>query len=256
MSANVIDSGAGGGLRGEEVALLLLLVVMVLAVFGSAVLHRDKAAVWKPTVMYALLYVYYFIIGPVVAVFFGETRVGVVDFRPYFQSAWLAGVVSFISFNIGYICGSGTSFNRIMRVDRGRFDKVYWPFLIGLGVLVGVGVLFVVSQVGFGIVQSGKDERLGAVVGGVASGYLYMLIDLGVLLGVMVLGRWVEKRRVGFLVFYVVLVVVMFSVYIKIGFRGRVVVFVLASYICFYLLKRKRPGVVSVGLIGLGVLFL
>ena len=231
-----------------EICLVCLMTLLVAAPYWSAYRSPDRTWFWNPLVLFAAVFAYYFVVGPLVSLMLGNTYGYGLDLRGLMGKAWLAGILGLGSIYVGFAIKTRPVRTRLVAVLDAPLRKRLW---LNLGVLAGLGLTGFLycawvsgqslGQLLLPFHQGGGEEDSVEQVGLAAGNYLFLLINCfipGACLLVALTDRQPLRRRF-WLVGLPVMVVLLF--YLSVAFRHRIITLVLACAATAYLLRRQRP---------------
>lgn len=250
-------------MKAHELLLLLLLAGLVAGPFLAAYRSRDYSLFWSPLTMFAAVFSYYFLIGPLIALAMGTTSFYGQDFREEMWKPWLAGLLGLASIYGGFAIRTKKFEVRLSPVlSRPQSVRLYWAcgIMLALGVLGFAYVAYLSGRpwwtmllpVSSGLGDMSSIEREGFAAGN----YVFLLINLFIpglcLLTVGTLNRplWQRALLIGVPALLVVLA------YTSIAFRHRIVVLLLSVVATLYLQRGKRPMPWTLVLGAAGIVFL
>ena len=247
-----------------EIALVGILILLIGGALGVAYRSRDQTLFWNPLTLFAAIFAYYFVVGPLLALGFGSTFFYGIDFRPMMWKPWLAGLLGLAAIYAGFAIRTKRFASRLAAGFHPALRKrlrAYCLILFGLG-LVGFAydayvsgqslamlLLPVHSGTGFDAGPSGRE--------GLAAGnYLILLINVFIpamcLLTALNVHQPLPKR----LLFVVLPATQVALFYASLGFRHRIVILILSMTATTYLLRRKRPNPGALLLGGAGIVLM
>jgi len=247
-------------LRGAEFYYLATIVVVIFVIIASNFFHKDPLRLWSPMTMVSVIILYYGVVGPLLAIANEDTFYRLIDHRSYFQDSWevlLLGVCStLLGFNLittyrgedEFVDGAGQ--DQKDDVNYLLFGKRFLGVsLICIFLIVGSGGL--ISQVQ--VVNSVQGSMLAGE--GIFRNYLMHTVDL--LIGaacLMAIAKLRDKENVWWLVFIVAFSI---AVFLKQGFRWRVVVLAISVYATYHIYLKKKVNLIPViALVLFGVFFM
>jgi oligosaccharide repeat unit polymerase len=158
-------------LSGTEILLLLALCASIATVLGRAYFHADKAELWSPMSMISVVYIYYCVVGTIMAVIDNGFIFRLTDHREFLDSALLGALLSFCATWFGFSVYSNIKIKPLQPVKNyallssdARFVFFWAVFLLVL--FVGPNFIY---KINFMERQTDVDY---SGVGGSFSGYL------------------------------------------------------------------------------------
>ena len=242
-----------------EITLIVVLGLLVAAPLYIGFTTKDKTVFWNPLTIFATVFAYYFLIGPLIALSTGNTIAYEQNFRDVMWKPWLAGVVGLGSIYAGFaipVFKTGRKYSEIFDDERRIQVRKFCFILFGLGMVgfayfaiaTGRSPLSILNPIAGASANTGSDQQAIA-----AGNYLFLLINTFIPALCMWYALNADKPvlmrllLVGFPVMFVVFF------YTTLGFRHRIVILSLALSATAYLTQRKRPnpGTLLLGVIGL-----
>lgn len=242
----------------HESAVVLLLALTVLAIAAYSLTARSAFQFWNPLLLFAAVYAYYFLIGPLIAVVTGNTILPPVDYRQFMISGWIAGLIGLWSTCLGFFIPPLRIASRIFRPDDRAFDR-RWPLLFIVAVIItSAGIVYVGSTIGLNpfSITAGDGRTAQTATVTALSGYLTCMMNGGFLVIALALARGRGRSLSRFTWLASGLLGAFFLVYAKVGFRGRIVVAMTVAFACFYLLRSRRPSLWVISAWGTAILIM
>jgi O-antigen polysaccharide polymerase Wzy len=240
----------------------IALVSVLVALTGGAVLvayrSKDKTLFWNPLTMFAGTFTYYFIIGPLLALGFGQTTMYGIDLRDVMWKPWLAGAVGLASIYVGFSIRIKIPKKRLVEGMTPAVKAVLkrsFILLFGLG-LVGFAYDAYVSGLPITTmlmpVHRGLADDVSAVEreGFAAGNYLLLLIDAFIPALCVLCAATVELPLIYRLLAVGIPALQVELFYASWGYRHRIITLLVSLAATTFLLRGKRP---SPGLILVGV---
>jgi len=222
-----------------EIILVLMIVALIAYPLVKGYRARSSVELWSPLLVFAAVYTYYFLIGPLSARALHMTQVIRVDASPYYHLGWLAGLVGLAS--------------------------VYLGFRIPIERYIGIGPQLLAPSVGKVSAIGKCSLLLGAMgmlswaiggaegVGGAFANYVFRLTDL--LLVYYATAIWRYRTRPIMALLCVGIPFAMAGVgFMHIGFRGPIVGHGIAVVFLWYIIRDERPRLATVLIGGLGII--
>jgi hypothetical protein len=232
-----------------EILLVGVLAVLIGGPFWVSYRSKDKTLFWSPLTMFAGVFSYYFLIGPLIALGFGTTSFYGIEFRPMMWKPWLAGLLGLGSIYLGFAIRTKQFRARLATgLAAQQRRRLGWAFavflalgLLGFGYVTytsGQSLLSMLLPVHSGAADIATAEREGFAAGN----YVFLLINLFIP-GICLLVALTAERPLIHRIFIIgapVLIVMLF--YTSIGFRHRIVVLLVSLAATAHLLRGKRPS--------------
>lgn len=247
-----------------EIALVAGLLVLIGGAFVTAYRSPDKTLFWNPLTLFATLFAYYFVFGPLVALATHNTILYGFDLRDMMWKAWLAGLLGLGSIYLGFAIRVRRFHVRLVPNFGPELRKKFRKPLIILFGLGFVGFLYDAYVSGHSLAElllpwhSGEGlESTGTERQGVAAGsYLFLMINVFIPAMCLLAALLAEKNKIkSFLLVGLPALQVAFF-YTSVGFRHRIVILILSLTATFYLMRRSRPSPGTLGLGSLGIVLL
>lgn len=217
---------------------LELVTVAAIALTCIAILVRNwivgASEVWAPNSLIAILYLYYVVVGPLYFVINQKTDFLGINLRDHFGLAWLASLISLLSFVIGYGALSPPRKPNHFEINRSDAEKLMFLSL-------GAAIFALLYQ------------RL-VSEGGVMSGYLINSINLSIPGAILAMLLYMREKSLKHGIIFSGITILAMSFFLYSGFRFRIVWLFLALLAAFYLWRRVRPNPLLIA--GLGVILL
>ena len=232
-----------------EIILVGVMTLLVAAPFGIAYRSKDQTLFWNPLTLFATVFAYYFVVGPLISVAFHHTFAYGMDLRDMMGNAWMAGILGLGSIYAGFAFKVRPYRTKLVEKLGAPLRKRLWTnyaLLAGLGLVGFLYCAYVSGQSLADLLQpfhqsaeeAGNAEREGLAAGN----YVFLLINLFIpascLLAVLTHGKPLKQRI--WIVGLPVLAVALF--YMSVAFRHRIVTLILSLAATIYLLQRKRPA--------------
>lgn len=232
-----------------EIVLSSVMTLLVAVPFWIAYRSRDQTWFWNPLTLFATVFAYYFVVGPLLSLWFQNTYAYGIDLRNMMGKAWLAGILGLGSIYAGFAIKAPPYQTKLVKKAGPALRRQLWvcfAILAGLGLLgfaycaylSGQSLIEVLLPFHRGAVDATAVEREGLAAGN----YVFLLINVFIpaLSLLAVLTRFRPRPQRILLVGGVAVIVVLF--YMSIGFRHRIVTLLLSLAATLYLLQRKRPS--------------
>jgi O-antigen polysaccharide polymerase Wzy len=210
--------------------------------------NREKTLFWSPLTIFAAVYCYYFLIGPLICLRLGQTVAYNMDFRDSMWKAWLAGTLSLASIYTGFAV-SIFHFKRRLAPEITSSHKTQLRlFCFALAAMGLVGFAYYVITTGRSVIAiltplAPSSENLANSSSGLAAGnYLFLLINAftpAICIWYVLNANKSFLARL-FLVGLPAVLVVFF--YTTLGFRHRIIIMAAALAATIFLLRGTRPN--------------
>jgi hypothetical protein len=251
-------------MKNLEVPIVVLLFLLVLGPFVVAYRSKDKALFWNPLTMFAAVFAYYFLVGPLVALWFGVTSIYGVDLRDVLWKPWLGGVLGLASI----YCGFAIRTKKVhVKLQEGNTERIREILLTCFIVLFGLGVLgfaydaFVsgrpILSMLMPIHRGGEVDVAEAEREGFAAGN-YLLLLIGAFIPAMCV-LCAATSRLPLLMQLIVVGIPALQVelfYSSWGYRHRIVSMLTSVAATGFLMRGRRPSLIALFLSTAGVVLL
>lgn len=244
-------------MSGEELTLVFSIGVLIGLILTDGISSKDPHQLFSPLPVFALFFLFYFLLGPLIAVANDNTFFVGRDFRSLFVEAWLAGFVSLLAIWFGYSNPVVASFSSrpFEIVNLPRFVRIGQAFLLFgvVSTLVWLTYAGVVLNI-FGTTIGGElavDLEQASRVNYFYHGMNLVFIGTFMLLAADAIPRSLAVAALLFITL----------VFVAIGFRYRLLIIFGCAFILWFLRTNRRPhpafilvlavfAFVSFGLIG------
>jgi hypothetical protein len=233
-----------------EIALVGTLLVLVGGAFFVAYRSPDKTMFWSPLTMFAAVFAYYFLFGPLISLGFGVTSIYGIDLRDVMWKPWLAGIAGLASIYGGFaIPTKQVRLKLVEGITPGMQSILVRSFciLFGLGV---VGFVYDAYVSGQPLAMMLMPIHSGSAVdvsdaereGFAAGNYLLLLIGAFIPAICILCAATAKLPSIArlFIVGIPALQVELF--YASWGYRHRIVTLLTSLAATSYLLRGKRPS--------------
>ncbi|HLF34049.1 MAG TPA: O-antigen polymerase [Cyclobacteriaceae bacterium] len=233
----------------EENVYVLSMLVISVTILVKNYRQRNPLEFWSPLTVISLIYFYYVLVGPLLAIRNNETYFRFIDHREYVVYAWRISFIGLIGIISGFTLGrKKTIYNHVESEIHSEKDNVkkngFRLFLIGLlGLTIFSGLGGVINKVSFWDINA--FARPGYE--GAFRNYFLHAIDFFIP-AIVILFIYVIKRKFSVFWFLVFLFLAL-AVYTKEGFRWRYVVLGLSLMITYYCVVHKKPGLILITVI-------
>jgi hypothetical protein len=233
-----------------EIGLVGVLMLLIGGAFVAAYRSRDQTMFWSPLTLFAAVFAYYFVVGPLLALGFGSTSAYGVDFRPMMWKAWLAGLLGLASIYAGFAIRTKRFKDRLVAGIPPELRRRFWRYFFALAGLGAVGFVYLAYVSGQSLATLllpihgglGLDLSSSEREGLAAGNYLLLLINVFIpamcLLSALQLDQPLPRR----LLLVILPAVQVAFFYASLGFRHRIVILALSMAATTYLMRRKRPN--------------
>lgn len=237
------------------------LVILIAHEALKARTAADPIAIFKPTVILAVVLAYYALIGPLIALSSGEWFDRGVDRRPDMIFGWAGAAVFYASTLIGFYWLPARQGRRRLLVGSAAQPALLYRYgtrLCQLGlalfsVVAGVSVVVALLNpfAAARLLGGGGANLFGA--GGISS---YFLLALNFLIpGIALLfASWVTSRR--HLPQLLLWSGAATGLFLSLGFRFRLVLMLVPLLLIWYLVQQRRPRLVIAAALGAGLIFM
>jgi len=230
-----------------ELLLFLAQVLIVLFIIIKNYTNKDPVYFWAPTTVISLVYIYYAILGPYLAIKNNETFFRLTEHRPFAAFGWGVTLVGLIAFLIGYSIvrkhkkGNIISGNVSLNLQLAKYGYI----------LFGIGILSVLVLYGTGGLTSQINifyqEGISQGYQGIFRNYFIHGISFFITASSLILLAFLRKRTS--LIILVFIIMVALAIYTKAGFRWRHVMLGLSFIATYYLFRQSRPNPLMLGLV-------
>lgn len=234
-------------LRPEEQLWFYLLLSLVVFILISNFSSRDFWRVWSPLTIVALVFAYYTILGPLLSLSNEDTYFRLIDHRDFFLIAWRASFFSLLFIWLGF------RLKRKKQIQLKGHGTIDVRNTVGFAkTLAAIG--FLGSLVSFGLsgfrTFTGGFLEITNTLGGF-SNYALFTINFFIPAAAILFIDYLKNKEN--LVLLILITVYALGIYTALGFRYRIILYVVTLYGCYHLILQKRP---NVALAFFGVLFL
>ena len=121
-----------------EIVLVTALVGLIGGVFWTGYRSPDRTVFWNPLTLFATVFAYYFVVGPLIALALHNTSAYGMEFRGMMWKSWLAGLLGLSSIYAGFAIRARRFRTKLVagvRPDLRRRLWIYFWILFGLGLL-------------------------------------------------------------------------------------------------------------------------
>jgi len=217
---------------------LELITLALIGLICIGILVRNwragASAIWAPTSLMAVLYLYYVVIGPLYFVAKQRTDFLGIDLSEHLGLAWVASLVALLSFLVGYAIKPPPLRAIGFQIERRHAEK------LTLLTLAVTAFAFLYQRIASG--------------GGVLSGYLANSINLSIPGAILAMLLYMREKSLKHGIIFSGITILAMSFFLYSGFRFRIVWLFLALLAAFYLWRRVRPNPLLIA--GLGTILL
>lgn len=247
-------------LSSTEALLVGFLAVFTLSTFIKQVRSNDPMDLWSPLAFASLIFFYYTVSGPLLAIKNGGTYFKLVEHRPYFENSWLASLLSYMSLLVGYALTS-VPFKMYSSIRIIEYTKEINYGRLGLRLYI-LGFLLFVVYAGASIVAFiNPFSSLGYDDTGYAGSFRnYFILPVNFFIPALCLMLVdVQRKRFPKTLFFLGLFVAL-SIYLSFAFRYRLIILGMALTATFYLSNKLKPrlilaaGVIVIGIAVMGII--
>lgn len=241
---------------------LAFLLPSALGAIGIVVWGWSSHQFWSPITFFSALVLYYLVGGPLLFAMQGRTDFLGVDYRPLYWLGWLASLVAFASFCLGYAIPVASRPPSTVLAKKQQLTKIAFGLLL-VSVVALVAWAADAGKLGsflrpVAVEQASameEEQSVSAIVS-----YLLYTGNLIIPALVLLLVLWLRYRNWVFLSVFVGAFVFAMAFYLNTGFRFRIAWTVVALVSACYLQRRARPnplllaGGAAVFLMGMGLI--
>jgi oligosaccharide repeat unit polymerase len=236
----------------EEKIYVFLMALLSIGILIINYRKKNPLEFWSPLTIISLIYFYYVIVGPLLAIRNDETFFRFTEHREYVVYAWRVSFIGFIGILSGFYLGRSME-KKFANPNDGsnatELNKKYGLrlFILGLiGLTIFTGLGGVISKVSFWDINA--YSNLGYA--GAFRNYFLHAIDFFIP-ALVLLFIYVVKRRFSWVWFFIFMFLAL-AVFTKEGFRWRYVVLGLSLLISYFTVFNKKPNVIIISVIILG----
>lgn len=224
----------------EESIYVYGLAILTLGSITANYLHRDPVRIWSPLTMVSLVLLYYCIAGPIRGILNEETYFRAVEHRPYMVYAWRLSFIGFVTFWLGFQLKSSLNrpqpgFSSVHSLRDERFFGFRLLFISALALLILFGTGGLAGQLTLWRTQYTPELYQGAF-----QNYLLHGMNLSIGASCLLLIA-VMKKKVGWM-WWAIILLVLFLIYTKQGFRWRHVVLGLSLVLTYFTMLNRKPS--------------
>jgi hypothetical protein len=240
-----------------DIVLVVTLSLMIAGAFFVAYRSKDKTVFWNPLTMFAAVFSYYFVVGPLIAISFGQTSIYGVDLKEVMWKPWLAGILGLGSIYCGFciptkgrraLLADGTG-PGVRKIVKQTFYVLFCLGLVGFAYDYYVSGQPLVSMLMPIHASTGVDSAAAEREGFAAGNYLLLLVDVFIPAICMLAAATVRMRLASRIVAVGLPALQVELFYASWGYRHRIVTLLTSLAATTFLLRKKRP---SPGLLVLG----
>ncbi len=217
----------------DEQKWLFLLIILIVTQLWTGLKSREKTLLWSPLTVISLTYIYYGIIGPLLALNTPEgTIVKTIEHRPYLETAWKGASISLLFIFIGYYFSNLKSFKffPILNSDQVLIKKSQKVFFLAFTLLLISAGFGVFTKINF------LDSGVSSGYSGSLSGYLMQSVIFFIAPVLLMLKPFLSQQKKWLFWFYVIIAV---SIFINEAFRYRLVVLLLSVSLAYHIYLDK-----------------
>jgi oligosaccharide repeat unit polymerase len=235
-------------MRLSDIELICVLALGFLTLYHllRKFMSRDYRELWSPMAFVSLIFFYYTVSGPLIAIDAGFTYFKLTEHRPFYEVSWIAALLSFVFFTIGYSVTQKPLLNSSLLVLR-EYNLTVPYGKWGLNLYIIGFLLF--------LVYAGSNIRaflnpLGGVgveeLGYQGSFSNYFVLPVNFFVPALCLMLVDVLRKKFSLSLFLVLLFAAVSIYITFAFRYRLVMMGMALAVTHYSQRRTKPRLVFV----------
>lgn len=221
----------------EQLPVLGILGVVIHILYKAFRNKKDYITFWSPMTFLSIISIYYFIVGPLVALSQGKTYFKLVEHRDFFYGAWLASFLMLLFIYFGYLTASRPFRFRVNNMkNEGALSKllvrIYIIVLLLFSVYTGSSFFLYLNPFADNIVELGY-------AGAFAN---YLILSINILIPVIGLATILWKRgrfKFGWLVVFTLFAS---FIYMSFGFRYRLVILFVSTACCYFISIKSRPS--------------
>ena len=233
-----------------EIVLVTALVGLIGGVFWTGYRSPDRTVFWNPLTLFATVFAYYFVVGPLIALALHNTSAYGMEFRGMMWKSWLAGLLGLSSIYAGFAIRARRFRTKLVagvRPDLRRRLWIYFWILFGLGLLGFSYDAYVsgqpLSNLLLPLHQGASLDALGEGREGLAAGnYVFLLINAFIPAMCLLCALQIDLPWFKRFLFVMLPAVQVAFFYASMGFRHRIVILFLSMAATTYLMRRDRPN--------------
>ncbi len=233
----------------HEVSIVILVIFMVFFILIRNYISKDPLDLWSPITIIALIFLYYVVIGPYLALVNEKYFYRLINHRDYFYNAWKLSLISLVFILIGFNIKVNAVVHAYKEVPstntliKSSGIRLYLMAVVALIILNGITGF--TRQINF----MDPTEASGNTGTGTFANYFYTAINFLTPAACFMLVATMKKQlNIKFFIFFLAIVL---AIYTTEAFRWRHVVLILSLGIIYFSIKKQRPSPVWI----LGVSF-